>query len=139
MSTINPTIFPSELKSAPNSTTAPPIQCQNCEYAPFFSFKTLKTILWYILIGFVFTAFLKYLGFNSSPFHNRNNDIPMSICHSRDSNNLCASWASYPGNWRSSADDDAITQSSTECVQSGGSAEFKTIMDDGGVLFVCVK
>ena len=69
----------------------------------------------------------------------RDNSRPRSVCLSRDKNNLCVSWASYTGSGLRSGEANSITQFSTECAQSDGSAEFKTTMSDGGILFICVS
>ncbi|KAH0336027.1 hypothetical protein KCU81_g8759, partial [Aureobasidium melanogenum] len=134
MSTLNPPTFPSEPKSASDPTTTTPAQCQNCKPAPLFSIKTLKTLFWYILIGFTSSVLLNYLGVNVSTPANGN---PRSICLSRNTGNLCMSWASYPGNGLPDEAYDTITRFSTDCVHNGGRTEFKATMADGGVLFIC--
>ncbi|KAK6008126.1 hypothetical protein QM012_000029 [Aureobasidium pullulans] len=245
------------LKSASESTSvASPDccrHCQTCNPAPILSMKTVKTILWYIAIGFAATALNRYLGVYASPvgdmsglvsrdiypsmdifykgehldnstgysfelytvddsldedtafanymaayvddndnlpalhkrswydckhlsnlqtlgcntghalggfvsatgsaafggylgtllgeaFSNgRDDDKPRSVCLSRDKHNLCVSWASYTGSGLKSGESNDITYYSTQCANSGGSAEFKTSMADGGILFICVS
>ncbi|KAH0279957.1 hypothetical protein KCU91_g1368, partial [Aureobasidium melanogenum] len=137
MSTLNPTTSTSDPKPVPDFTTAPPTNCQTCKPAPIFSIKTLQTLLWYIAIGFAASALLDYLGINGPLSHSRDDDYPRSICLSRDKNDSCISWASYTGSGLTGIDENAITDFSIECAQSGGSAEFKTIMSNGGILFIC--
>ncbi|KAG9853844.1 hypothetical protein KCU98_g2855, partial [Aureobasidium melanogenum] len=137
MSTLNPTTSTSEPKSVPDFTTVTPATCQTCKPAPILSIRTLQTLLWYIAIGFAATALLNYLGINGSPSHARDDDYPRSICLSRDKNDSCISWASYTGSGLPGRDENTITDFSIECAQSGGSAEFKTMMSDGEILFIC--
>lgn len=87
------------------------------------------------------SAFGGYLsGLLKEAFSNgRDNDRPRSICLTRDKNNLCVSWASYTGSGLPGKDADTITRFSTECAQSDGSAEFKTVMDNGSILYICVS
>ncbi|KAG9657833.1 hypothetical protein KCU98_g2528, partial [Aureobasidium melanogenum] len=137
MSSLKPGTSVSESNPAPDSATAIPTTCQSCKPAPIFSIKTLQTLLWYIAIGFSATALLDYLGINASPSRGRAVGNPRSICLSRDKNDSCTSWASYTGSGLPGRDENTITDFSIECAQSGGSAEFKTIMSDGGILFIC--
>lgn len=70
---------------------------------------------------------------------NQDSSNSRSICLSRDNNSSCVSWASYIGSGVEAADADSVTGFSVECALSGGVAEFKSTMSDGGLFFVCVK
>ncbi|KAH0043877.1 hypothetical protein KCU78_g502, partial [Aureobasidium melanogenum] len=136
MSSIKPATSTSEPKSIPDSATVTPATCQACKPAPIFSMNTLKTTLWYMAVGVASGALLNYLGVIA---YASDNGHPRSICLSRNKNMLCSSWASYAGNGLPDEAYDTITRYSTDCAQSGGSAEFKAIINDGGILFICQR
>lgn len=69
----------------------------------------------------------------------RDNQKPRSICLSRDGHNLCVSWATYDTAKLRAGEASNIQQYSIDCGVTGGSAEFKNVMSDGGILFICVS
>ncbi|KAJ5194169.1 hypothetical protein N7491_001504 [Penicillium cf. griseofulvum] len=64
---------------------------------------------------------------------------PRSACLTRDSSNLCMSWATYATSKMTSAEEAEITRFSKECGLKGYSAEFKAALTNGDLLYVCVK
>ncbi|QIW99380.1 hypothetical protein AMS68_004898 [Peltaster fructicola] len=69
----------------------------------------------------------------------RDNKKPRSVCISRDGANLCVSWATYDTASLKSGEPSDIANFAVSCGKSGGSSEFKTVMSDGGILFICVS
>ena len=70
----------------------------------------------------------------------RDGQAPRSICHVFDEVNVvCTSWATYSGRKITDKQRNDIVQYSIDCGRSGGSAEFKTVIPDGGVLYKCVS
>ncbi|KAJ5452844.1 hypothetical protein N7445_001027 [Penicillium cf. griseofulvum] len=64
---------------------------------------------------------------------------PRSVCITRDSSNLCVSWATYATSKMTSAEETEISRFSKECGLKGYGAEFKTALTNGNILYVCVS
>ncbi|CAG8021100.1 unnamed protein product [Penicillium salamii] len=64
---------------------------------------------------------------------------PRSACITRDGDNLCVSWATYATSTMTSAEQTEISTFSRECGLKGYSSEFKAVLTNGDLLYVCVS
>jgi len=103
--------------------------------------KFIKRQLKHMLSIFIATLLASFLSshFDLNFFrgHNTELDQPRSICLALNRQRLCTSWATYSLD-RATLEDDEVWLYSRQCAESGGSAEYKTHIGDGGMIFVCV-
>ncbi|KAJ5921376.1 hypothetical protein N7466_009702 [Penicillium verhagenii] len=64
---------------------------------------------------------------------------PRSACITRDGDNLCVSWATYATSTMTSAEETTISVFARECGVKGYSSEFKAVLANGDLLYVCVS
>ena len=64
---------------------------------------------------------------------------PRSACITRDSSNLCVSWATYATSKMTSAEETETSTFSKACELKGYSSEFKAVLTNGDLLYVCVS
>ena len=123
-------------------------------FAPIVSEKSLsrkimllntanfKQILWYLLLGLTAQLFISAVDVKAYSLfktfsHGHDNKNPRSVCLSRNADNGCTSWAVYGAKGLESGNSD-LSMHSIDCTNRQGIAEFKALMNDGGMLYACV-
>ena len=72
-------------------------------------------------------------------FGGGDNRSPRSVCLANGKDKICVSWATFSAANLKPGEASDITKYSEDCAMSGGSSKFQTVLDDGGIMFICVS